>query len=185
MVFHNLYSLRAKGQNPLCGKPSAVVHSHTPRTDWSSPFRPRVWRQGKWALLLFLSSIPWLVICSPVMLPVSHGSNDLMPAKTCAFTHVQNSERGFSSPSSGIFLLMRYFQALKQSENFMPLWTAQLFQIYLSNVKADLKITRCIFLFVCFVVVVAAVVVFWSCYIIFLKRLLFSGKSIKSTWSCF
>lgn len=33
MVFHNLYSLRAKGQNPLCGKPSAVVHSHTPGTD--------------------------------------------------------------------------------------------------------------------------------------------------------
>lgn len=125
---------------------------------------------GKWALLFFLSSIPWLVICSPVMLPVSHGSNDPMPAKTCAFTHVQNSERGFSSPSSGIFLLMRYFQALKQSENFMPLWTVQLFQIYLSSGKADLKITRCTCLFICFVVVVAAVV-FWSCYIIFLKRL--------------
>lgn len=48
MVFHNLYSLRAKGQNPLCGKPSAVIHSHTPRTDWSSPFCPWVWCQGKW-----------------------------------------------------------------------------------------------------------------------------------------
>lgn len=42
MVFHNLYSLRAKGQNPLCGKPSTVIHSHTPRTDRSPPFRPRV-----------------------------------------------------------------------------------------------------------------------------------------------
>lgn len=49
----------------------------------------------------------------------------------------QNSERGFSSPSSGIFLLIRYFRALKQSEHFMPLWTVQLFQIYLSNGKVD------------------------------------------------
>lgn len=76
------------------------------------------------------------------MLLVSHGSIDLMSAKTCAFAHVQNSERGFSSPSSGIFLLMRYFQALKQSENFMPLWTVQLFQIYLSNGEVEFRITR-------------------------------------------
>lgn len=128
---------------------------------------------GKWALLFFLSSIPWLVICSPVMLLVSEGSNDLMPAKTCAFAHVQNSERGLSSPSSGIFLLMRYFQALKQSENFMPLWTVQLFQIYLSNGKVDLKITRCILFWG----------LFWSCYIHFWTDFLFSGTFIKSTWS--
>lgn len=80
------------------------------------------------------------------MLPVSHGSNDLMPAKTCAFTHVQNSERGFSFPSSGIFLLMRYFQALKQSENFMPLWTIS--NIFIQQ-KSWFKITRYIFCLFC------------------------------------
>lgn len=68
MVFHNLYSLRAKGQNPLCGKPSAVVHSHTPRTDWSPPFRPWVWCQGKWLNVASVFARRCSFCASPILL---------------------------------------------------------------------------------------------------------------------